>query len=107
MKIVNRGYIRITPKQKFWEWARIQDEEIDASIDFNEPNVYLIEDEFWDDALVLEKYFKKLCTFECYQVTEDDSKIITPESIEDFMTYFQIEIGSTVIDCLKTPINKD
>jgi hypothetical protein len=107
MKIVNRGYIRITPTEKFWEWARIQDEEIDASIDFNEPNVYLIEDEFWDDTLLIEKYYKKLSTFECYQVSEDDHKILEPESAQDFLTYFNVEIGSTVIDCLKTSIDKD
>ena len=51
MKIVNRGYIIIRPKQPFIDWAIKQDEEYELD-EFSEPNVYLIEEDFFEDDSV-------------------------------------------------------
>ena len=48
MKFVNRGYIIIQPKEAFINWANEHDTDF-SELEDNEPNVYLIEEDFYDD----------------------------------------------------------
>ena len=59
MNLVNRGFIFVSPRKPFIDWAK----EIDTNLlmDENaEGTMYLIEEEFWDDELILKQYAKKL-----------------------------------------------
>lgn len=96
MKIVNRGYIIIHPKQAFIDWAKTHDEEYDLD-EFSEPNIYLIEDDFFEDEPVLKSNFKKIFNNELATVSEDEEHF--PEiTLENFETYFTYVIGTTVFD---------
>ncbi len=96
MKIVNRGFITVRPKQAFVDWANIQDEEF--QIDINaEPTVYLIEEDFFEVDPIIESNFKKIFMCELEAVTDDEEEY--PEiKMDVFLTWFELEVGSTVID---------
>lgn len=104
MKILNRGYIKVSPTEVFWQWAFQQNEDIQELIDFSEPSIYLIDEDFWDDDLILTKFMKKISDFEFLQISESDDVWPEIETVSSFRIYFNIEIGNTVFDCLKTPI---
>ena len=96
MKIVNRGYIIIRPKQAFIDWATKQDEEYSLD-EFSEPNIYLIEDDFFEDEPVLKSNFKKIFKNELSAVSDEES--LFPEiNLENFEMYFTHVIGTTVFD---------
>ena len=96
MKIVNRGYIIIRPKQAFIDWATIQDEEY-SLYEFSEPNIYLIEDDFFEDEPILKANFKKIFKNELSAVSGDEEKY-PAITIENFETHFTYVIGTTVFD---------
>ena len=70
MNLVNRGYIYIRPQTKFNTWAKQIDPELLLD-EQAEGTVYLIEEEFWDDELVLKNYAKKIAAHEFSCITED------------------------------------
>jgi hypothetical protein len=96
MKIVNRGFISVRPKQPFVEWANAQDDEF--HIDLNaEPTVYLIEEDFFEVEPIIEANFKKM--FSCELEAVSDNEEGYPEiKLEVFLEWFSVEIGSVVID---------
>lgn len=97
MKIVNRGYISVKPLKPFIDWVnKIEDE---FYIDENtEPNVYLIDEDFFDAAPVLEANFKKIFRNELIAISEDEENY--PEiSLVNFNSWFKAEVGSSVFDC--------
>lgn len=96
MKILNRGYIIIHPKQAFIDWALKQDEEYSLS-EFSEPNVYLIEDDFFEDEPVLKSNFKKIFKNELSAIS-DEEETFPKITIENFESYFTYVIGTTVFD---------
>lgn len=99
MKIVNRGYIIIRPKQTFIDWAVKEDEEYSLD-EFSEPNVYLIEDDFFEDEPVLKSNFKKIFKNELSAVSGNQENF--PEiSIENFELWFSYILGNTVFDAEK------
>ena len=59
MKIVNRGYIIVKAKKPFVYWANQQEEEFVMTAQ-TEPNVYLIEEDFFEIEPVIKQYFKKI-----------------------------------------------
>jgi hypothetical protein len=74
MKIVNRGYIIVRPTAHFWKWAKQHTEE-DLQVeegDDVEPNIYLIEENFFDIEPLVEQNFKKIFKTELMMVTEDE-----------------------------------
>ncbi|MDB2657494.1 hypothetical protein N9Y60_05485, partial [Crocinitomicaceae bacterium] len=73
MKFVNRGYIIVRPKEAFIVWANENDADY-SNLEDNEPNVYLIEEDFYDDEAVLKGYFKRIFENELYAVTDQDTK---------------------------------
>ena len=104
MHTINRAYIKVTPTQLFWQELNpfIIDQEFK---DFHEPTLYLIEEDFWDDEEIIKKYMSKIIQHELSQISDQAPEVIKISTIEKFKSFFNLEIGNTVVDCLKTPIN--
>ena len=96
MKIIDRGFITVRPKQAFVDWANQQDDEF--QIDMNaEPSVYLIEEDFFEVDPIIERNFKTI--FECELAAVSDNEEGFPEiKMNVFKEWFSVEVGSTVID---------
>jgi hypothetical protein len=106
MNLVNRGFIFIKPKPAFIAWAL----QIDPKMlidEHAEGSVYLIEEEFWDDELLLESYAKKIASHEFGSITEDQELWVKWTTNEDFEALFFVEIGCTCMDLRKEPLQKE
>jgi hypothetical protein len=108
MRLVNRGYILVSHRQAYWNWVRTIDEEcIFNEGDQCEPTLYLIKEDFFDDDVLIEQYFKKIFKAELLSVTENESHWPEKLDILTFDTWFTIStIGSTVIDLENSDINQ-
>ncbi len=107
MKIVNRGFILIKPKQAFCDWAKANDEFFDFDEqDDLEGNVYLLEDEFFEYEPILEANFKKIAQTECLAVVDSEADIPV-FTLDKFLEWFQVEIGTNVFDTLKKPLQTE
>jgi hypothetical protein len=105
MFITNRGFIHVKPKKAFIDWANQNDGDFD-DLSGNEGSIYLITDDFYDDGPVIEANFKRIFANELYAVTEDEERF--PEiTLVNFMEWFSVELGSTVFDTVKSPIQRD
>ena len=83
-------------------WAQQNNSEL--LIDANaEGSVYLIEEEFWDDELILKQYAKKIAQQEFLSINEDASTRPNCNEIAEFENFFSYELGCTRIDLLKLP----
>lgn len=96
MKFVNRGYIIVQPKEAFINWANENDTDF-SELEDNEPNIYLIEEDFYDDETVLKSYFKNIFSNELLAVTDNESKF-PPIKWEIFSEWFEVRLGATVFD---------
>jgi hypothetical protein len=105
MNIVNRGFISIKPTKEFLNWKTAHSDEEIIEPDNAEPSVYLIEDDFWDEEEILNKYFKKIAKQEFLGISESNLVYPSIDTIEDFSKYFVTEFGTFVFDLLKTPIS--
>ncbi len=94
MKIVNRGFITVRPKQVFVDWANKQDNEF--QIDLNaEPSVYLVEEDFFEIDSIIESNYKQIFECELAAVSDNDFPEI---KLSVFKEWFSLEVGSTVVD---------
>lgn len=100
---LNRSYARIAPQQRFWDL--IQHHTQDAEfLQFHEPTLYLIEEEFWDESAFLSKNFQKIAQFEFEQhLTLEQLAEHLPKDVTQFLALFEIEFGSTVVDLIAKP----
>ena len=107
MKIVNRGYLSVLPSGKFWDWANANCQEENLLFQNDEPSIYLIEEDFWEEESVVTAYYAKIakCEFETVNPIKEIWPIIS--SIEEFKTYFSISSGNMVFDLLKSPISSE
>ena len=106
MNIVNRGFIFVKPKNPFVSWAQSNHPEI--VIDENaEGSVYLIEEDFWDDDLVLQQYAKKIAQQEFSSIIEDQNVWPQWNDLDEFEAFFSIEMGCTCIDLRNEPLQKE
>jgi len=98
MKIVNRGYLIISPKQPFFDWANQFEEDVYFSEEDDvEPTVYLIEEDFLETEQIIKSNFKKIFKNELNMVTENVED--HPEIKEaTFHEWFHVIAGTTVID---------
>jgi hypothetical protein len=107
MRLLNRGYIVIRHKQAYWNWVQEIDQDCDLNEDDDcEPTVYLINEDFFDDEVLVEQYFKKIFKSELTMVT--DNETLWPEKIDisTFDLWFQItNIGGSVVDLEKSDID--
>lgn len=106
MKIVNRGYLIIKPKTPFIDWSNQFDEEFQFDADDElEPNIYLIEEDFFDNEQVIRQNFKKVFVNELMAVMDDESTF--PEIKEEvFYEWFDVVIGTTVFDGEKSDLKR-
>lgn len=106
MKIVNRGYLIITPKQPFFDWANEFEEDIffDEK-DEVEPTIYLIDEDFIETEQVIRDNFKKIFLNELNMITEntDDHPKIS-ETL--FFEWFNVTAGTTVLDIQPSDLKK-
>lgn len=104
MTILNRGQIVVFPTENFQNWAKQNSEEDLFFSSQAEPSVYLIEEEFWDDELITEKYRKKILKREFSEICSDDSKWPIIKDNEQFRSYFNVFLGLIVVDLLESDL---
>ena len=105
MEIVNRGYILVTPKEAFIQWANQHDEDFEDLSD-NEGSIYLIEDDFYDDEPVIKSHFKRIFENELLAVSEKEENY--PKiTFENFEAMFHIQLGTMVFDAIKSDLKRD
>lgn len=106
MRLLNRGYIVVQHRQAYWDWVRNVDKECFFNEgDHCEPTLYLIKEDFFDDELLLEQYFKKIFKSELFSITDNENMWPEKMDIETFDLWFSISfIGSMVIDLEKSDI---
>ncbi|MFM6946969.1 MAG: hypothetical protein ACKOWW_07500 [Flavobacteriales bacterium] len=106
MNLVNRGFLLVKPRKAFIELALSVNPSL--LLDENaEGTTYLIEEEFWDDDLLIEKYAKKIWTQEFQAISNDNPELQLPAFSGNLNEFFSIELGCTVIDLLKDTITKE
>lgn len=105
MKIVNRGFIIVRPRQPFIEWANEREEEFNLDSE-TEPNIYLIDEDFFEVEPVIEANFKKIFKNELSAITDNEEEFPVLKQ-EIFELWFDVEVGSTVFDILKADLKKD
>ena len=107
MKTVNRGFISITPTPLFIAWALKNSDEEQFFTNNPEPSIYLVEDDFWEDAIILEKYFKKIAEAEFKAICPDEEKFPIISNEDEFILYFSVSSGTIVHDLLKENLEKE
>ncbi|MBI2257880.1 MAG: hypothetical protein HYU67_03165 [Flavobacteriia bacterium] len=106
MKIVNRGFIWIKPKQEYWDWASsISDEQIIVDTNNSEGSIYLIEEDFFDLEPIIKKHFSSILKTECSSFCSAEH---FPEfTLELFENWFDLDVGSCVFDLLSSKLEKE
>ena len=105
MKIVNRGFIVITPKKAFADWANEFDLDFEMEVDEHiESSIYLIEEDFMENDLLIEQNFKKILKSELSMITENEADWPEKLSIELFNEWFSWKVGTTVFDLEKNDL---
>lgn len=105
MLIVNRGYLIVRAKKPFVDWANEQEQDFELFID-GEPTIYLTEEEFYDDALLIKENFKRIFQAELDAVSDNEESF--PEiKLAVFEQWFDVEAGSTVMDILKKELDRE
>lgn len=105
MKFVNRGYVIVKPKEAFIEWANQNDSDY-SDLEDNEANIYLIEEDFFDDESVLKHYFKAIFENELGAIT-DSTNNYPPIRWEIFNEWFSVSLGATVFDAESSQLQSD
>lgn len=107
MKILNRGFLLVRPKQAFCEWAKKQDPDyLFDEIDEMEPSIYLVDEDAMEVEPLIERNFKRIFLNECEALTDDDDEIPEP-TMELFIEWFDIEYGGCVFDALNDNLKAD
>jgi hypothetical protein len=105
MKIVNRGYISIRQNKAFWDWANEFESDMEFSVEDDiDPNIYLITEDFIDVEPIIEQNFKKIFKNELSMITEEETDWPEIRTMEVFLEWFTIEVGSTVFDLDKSDL---
>lgn len=106
MKVVNRGFLIVQPRQPFFDWVNQFEEDIYFSEeDGVEPTVYLVEEEFLDIEPIVQQQFKKIFRNELNTITSDKDE--HPEITEElFHQWFDVTGGTTLFDTQKTDLKR-
>jgi hypothetical protein len=95
--ILDRGYIIVEPKEKFKNWIKLNQENDFVSLDETEPSIYLIEDNFLEDDIVIKSYYEEIFMYELESTGIHDS--FWPEiTLDEFYCLFELKLGVSVID---------
>lgn len=104
MKIVNRGYISVQGSPKFWEWANANCPTDNLLFQNDEPSIYLIEEDFWEEETVLLAYFQSVSQSEFETVNPIETAWPKITTLQEFNTFFLVKSGNMVFDLLNTPL---
>ena len=104
MKVLNRGYIIVSPKSIFFNELTPQAKNYYLVSEEPEPSIYLIEEDFWDDETVLKKYYKRIVHSEMSQLETIDPHLLGKIKFENIHEYFKITMGSLVFDLDERPL---
>ena len=104
MKVLNRGYIIVSPKSIFFHELTPKANNDYLVSEEPEPSIYLIEEDFWDDETVLKKYYKRIVLSEMSQLETSDANLLGKISFENIHDYFKITMGSLVFDIDERPL---
>lgn len=98
IKILDRGFISVAPKPSFYQ--EVAKEMNEAILEFTnpEPTIYLIEEGFWDNEMILKKHFKKIISSEKRQLSPSIHLVLPQIKAENAEEYFTFSFGSLVID---------
>jgi hypothetical protein len=112
MFMVNRSILIIRPKQPYLDWInQVEDKDIKWEMsDINdEPSVYLLSE--FDDELSarrsLKKNFKLIFERELEGWNRDPGNWVKPITYKLFQDWFDIELGSEIIDLGKGEIERE
>lgn len=107
MKIVNRGFISVTPKKAFFDWANTFEDDIQfQSDDILEPTIYLIEEDFIEEGPIIERNFKGIFANELNMVTDIMEDWPEKRTMDVFNEWFEYEIGLSVFDCQSSDLRR-
>ena len=104
MKVLNRGFIIVSPKPVFIHEAHANSDAAILSPDHPEPSIYLIEEDFWDDEVILKKYYKRIVDGETKQYGLENNGHQLDINFENIHDYFNISLGSMVFDLDHRPL---
>lgn len=104
MNLLNRGQIVVYPTKQFEKWASQHSDDTLYFTEHPEPSVYLIEEDFWEEDVIIEKYRKKILARECSEICLDQSKWPLIKDNETFSSYFTVHLGIMVIDLLDSDL---
>ena len=107
MRIVNRGYLSILPSAMFWEWANTNCPADNLLFQNDEPSIYLIEEDFWEEDAVITTYFSKIAKSEFETVNPNKETWPIISNAEEFNAYFRYFSGNMVFDLLSIGINSE
>jgi len=108
MNFVNRGYLSVSPKQPFIDWVNTFERDITLSLEYdNESSVYLISDDFIDEEPVIKQHFKNVFRNELSAITYEQLNWPPIISLELFLEWFDVKLGSMVFDLEKSNIVKE
>ena len=106
MKVLNRGFIIVSPKPIFISEALNNSGNDLISPENPEPSTYLIEEDFWEDETVLKKYFKRILSGEIKQLDTKNESSLSKIKFDNIHDYFNISMGSLVFDLEDRPIER-
>jgi len=98
MKLMNRGYIAVNPKRELMQKTN---ESLGQNIPVpNKPesSIYLIEEDFLDDQITLNKHIKKIIESELKQLDPEEQTTLPEINNINFHDYFEVSMGSFVFD---------
>ena len=104
MKVLNRGFISVSPKPVFISEIFKDSETYPLTPSHPEPSIYLIEEDFWDDEVILKKYYKRIVDGETKQYGLENNGHQLDINFENIHDYFNISLGSMVFDLDHRPL---
>jgi hypothetical protein len=108
MKLLNRGFIAVKPSKHFIEWANTFESEWEIDLDVDsEPTVYLISEDFLEIEPVLKLHFRQIFMNELSMITENEEDWPESLSMERFLEWFNVEVGSTLFDLEKSDLRSE
>lgn len=108
MNIVNRGYLSVKPKAPFFDWANNFEEDVVLSMEFNsEASLYLITEDFIEEEPIIKQHFKKIFRNELLAISEDELDWPEEITLELFLEWFDVSLGSMVFDLEKSNLVKE
>ena len=98
MKIMNRGYIAVNPKREFMQQTNDSIGQNIPTPNKPESSIYLIEEDFLDDQITLNKHIKKIIASELKQLDPENQTKAPEINANNFHDYFEVSMGSFVFD---------